>query len=115
LGEVYGIEPLSRNDGRIYVTSQIARVTDVIRSLSKPLDFGVLALVPTSIPFVDSNQVSVHASVQGMGMHTSGFVTTKITANNKAVTFAALFDEPAEDFFRGVVADIAGSVRDIRK
>lgn len=113
LGELYGIEPQSRKDGRIYVTGKIAGMAEVIRSLSDTLDMGVVKLVPVSTPFVDHNQVSIHASVQGVGAHKHAYVTTVVTENRKAITFAALFDESSALMYRGVVSDIADSVKDI--
>lgn len=113
LGELYGIEPLSRKDGRIYVTGKVAGISEVIRSHSETLDMGVVKLLPTSTPFVDRNQVSIHGSVRGVGTHKHAYVTTVVTENSKAITFAALFDESSALMFRGVVNDIADSVEDI--
>ncbi|KPJ95510.1 MAG: hypothetical protein AMJ53_02595 [Gammaproteobacteria bacterium SG8_11] len=113
LGELYGIEPLARKDGRIYVQSDIADVAEVIRSHAEGLDFGVVKLLPTSTPFVDKNQVSIHASVQGVGPHKLAYVSTVVTANRNAITFAAFFEEPAALFFKAVVSELADSVTDL--
>ena len=113
MGEVYGIEPLSQNDGRIYVTGKVAGIADVIRSHAETLDMGFIQLLPTSTPFVDNNQVSIHGSVQGVGVYKHAYVTTTVTKNNKAITFAALFDESSALMYRGVVNEVADSVKDI--
>jgi hypothetical protein len=113
LGELYGIEPRSRSDGRIYVTGKVAGIADVIRSHAETLDLGFVKLLPTSTPFVDHNQVSIHGSVQGVGVHKHAYVATAVTKNNKAITFAALFDESSALMFRSVVSEIADSVEDI--
>ena len=113
LGEVYGIESISQDGGRIYVTGQVASLADVIRSHAEPLDFKYLRLIPTSAPFVDGNQVSIHSSVQGVGSFKNAYVTTVITTENKAITFAALFDDSAALLFRGIVVEISDSVGDI--
>ena len=112
LGELYGIEPLNRKDGRIYVTGKVAGIADVIRSHAEIQDMGFIKLVPASTPFVDFNQVSVHASVQGVGQYKHAYVTTVVTDNNKAITFTAMFDESSSLMFRSVVLEIADSVKD---
>lgn len=113
LGDLYGIESLSRNDGRIYITCQVASVTDIIHTHSEALNMGYIRLLPASTPCVDKNQVSILASVQGVGPHKHAYVTTTITKNQNAITLAALFDESAALFYRGVVSELADSVKDI--
>jgi hypothetical protein len=114
LGEVYGIEPLLRNDGLIYVSGQVAGLADIVASYASPLDMGFVRLLPESTPFVDGNTVSMHCSVQGVGLHEYGYVTTAVTPGQKAITFAALFDEPAALLFRGVTCELADSVTDLK-
>jgi hypothetical protein len=95
------------------VTGKVAGIADVIRSHAETLDMGFIQLLPTSTPFVDNNQVSIHGSVQGVGIYKHAYVTTTITKNNKAITFAALFDESSALMYRGVVNEVADSVKDI--
>ena len=113
LGDVYGIESRSQDGGHIYVTKQVASLADIIKSHAEPLDFNFVRLFPNSSPFVDGNQVSIHSSVQGVGPYKNAYVTTAVTTNNKAITFAALFDKSSALLFRGVVSEIADSVGDI--
>jgi hypothetical protein len=113
LGELYGIEPLSRQSGRIYVTGRAASVAEVIRSHSVELDMGFVRILPASTPFVDKSQVSIHGLAQGVGPHQYAYVTTAITTKNNAITFAALFDESAALEFNTVVSELADSVKDI--
>lgn len=113
MGELYGMEPLARNDGRIYVTGKVAAIADVIQSHADKLDLGFVKLQPTSIPIIDNNKVSIHGSVQGVGVHKCAYVTTIVTGNNKAITFAALFDEASALLYKSVVNGIADSVKDI--
>lgn len=113
LGEVYGIEPLLRNDGLICVSGQVAGMSDIVASYNGTMDMGFIRLLPVSMPFVDGNTVSMHCRVQGVGLHEHAYVTTAITPSEKAITFAALFDEPAALLFRGVACELADSVRDL--
>lgn len=113
LGEIYGIEPVSRSDGRIYVMGQVADIADVIRKNSNELELGFVTLFPVSTPFVDKNQVSIHASVQGTSPHKYAYVTTTVTPENKAITLAALFDEPAALLFKAAVGDLSDSIKDL--
>jgi hypothetical protein len=113
LGEVYGIEPLERNDGLIYVTGREASVAEVIESYTYALDIGFVRLLPASKPFVDGNTVSIHCSAQGVGLHDHAYVTTATTPGNKAITFTALFDEAAALLYRGVASELADSVQDL--
>jgi hypothetical protein len=113
LGEVYGIEPLLRNDGLIYVSGQVAGVADIVASCAGPMDMGFVRLLPVSTPFVDGNTVSVHCDVQGISLHEHAYVTTAVTPGQKAITFAAMFDEPAALLFRGVACELADSVIDL--
>ena len=113
LGEIYGIESIARNAGRIYITGQVASIADIIKSYAEPLDFEFVRLLPTTPPFVDRNQVSIHSSVQGVGPYTNAYATTAVTANNNAITLAALYEESSALLFRGAVSEIADSVTDI--
>ncbi|WP_455212429.1 hypothetical protein [Kaarinaea lacus] len=113
LGELYGVEPLSGNDGRIYVRGEVAGVAEVIRSHAEILDFGAVKLLPTSSPFVDKNQVSIHALVQSTGPHKLAYVSTVVTENRNAITFAAFFAESAAVMFKAVVSALTDSVTDL--
>jgi hypothetical protein len=113
LGEVYGIEPLSRSDGLIYVTGRVASIAEILNLYANELDMGFIQLAPVSTPFVDGNTVSIHCSVQGIGVHNHAYVTTVTTPRQNAITFAALFDEAAAFLFRGVASELADSVEDL--
>lgn len=112
-GELYGIEPLSRNDGRIYVTCRIANVGDVVQIKGEEIDLGFLRLRPTSSPVVEKNKVSVHGVVEGVGSHRYAYCTTVITEKNKAISFIALFEESAVLYYKGAANQISASVEDL--
>ena len=112
-GELYGIEPLSRKNGRICVLARVAGVRDIIMSYTNVIDMGFVRLIPASTPFVDGDQISVHGLAQVASPHKHAFITTTVTPKNNAITFAALFDESAALLFRGAVNELADSVRDL--
>ena len=113
LGEVYAIESMLQKNGRVYVSGQNASIADVRQSHADTIDLGYMQLLPTSAPLIEGNKASMHCKVEGVGSHEVAYVTTIVTANNNAITFVALYDEPVAVFFKDFINKIAASVKDL--
>lgn len=111
LGEIYGIESLSRNDGRIHVNRRVANLEDIIDFNNHEIDLGYHRFRSVSIPCVENNKVFVHGIVEGIGFHSYAYNTTVVTEENNAISFIAMYEESAALYFQKAVKQLAYSVK----